>query len=1027
MTSPSPDNGGLGDELKVGMMVRPKHGGGIGTVLAMSESIVVLLIDSQEISYPRSSIEPMRQKIGPEDWLGSEPSSAQEIASTLTYVKLAEKPDNTFYSFAATKTSFYPFQFIPVIKMLSGSTGRILIADEVGLGKTIEAGLIWTELDLRSPIENALIVVPAQLRNKWQTEMRLRFGVELPLLTLRDLREFSDSLEVQPNANLRGIISIESSRRVPELFAEFVARGLTLDLLIVDEAHVLRNKGAKSNFVGDMLANMADKVVFLSATPLNLGERDLFNLISMLDPESFPDFAIFGDQLEPARALIELARSVSQSNGTNLEVAHKELLKIRSHAYGKMIKDRPDFKTLQRLVDSEIPLNSEEIARVRRVSYALSPLASVFTRTRKIEVKEKAVREAHTIEVEWTEEERTLYRAVEDYCLKRAKSQRLPLGFALQMPLRLACSSLPVMQQKLAERDGFDLVQAGIDDDILSETSELVEEIATSGEGGNPKEFPATSEDYELVQALRQTPVLARRLSKDSKLDALKAYLHRAQSQGMQQALVFTFFRGTIDYLRRELSSEFRVGVLHGGVRMDERATVIQAFRKGEFDVLIANQVGSEGLDFQFCNVLVNYDLPWNPMQVEQRIGRIDRIGQQSEKIHIINMRTPDTFESRMYLRLYERIGIFENSIGDLEPILRSQFEEIGRAILDPNLSDDQKEARMNAAAVREAIIEMDNEHIAENQSSLASASILEIDGFTNEGPTSGRYLGVMELANLVDEFANAHGCSTKISADQQTLTVTGSDRLAATINWGKLQQNDVRARMGAHFTQGVPYRMALSMSNPEIESLDLLSSSHPFVQTAIALKSPSQSMLPRFGHVTLEGLETKAEYLVSIDIFQVENAVFDAKELWATAVDVKTGLASPEVADRLMTGLAQAKLSDPSEPFDVNVFDAYELSKNAVEARFVEEFQNRLADNESALQVRLQSFKRSAQIKLDRAQKSLEEQTNAVAIRLRQGYVNSLEQQLESLDRKFEALQQPRITIRKQALVMVSGMRRER
>ena len=103
---------------------------------------------------------------------------------------------------------------------------------------------------------------------------------------------------------------------------------------------------------------------------------------------------------------------------------------------------------------------------------------------------------------------------------------------------------------------------------------------------------------------------------------------------------------------------------------MEERFAKIKEFKKGGFDILLSSEVGSEGLDMQFCNVVINYDLPWNPMRVEQRIGRIDRIGQKFDKLHIFNLCIVGSIEDRIYNRLYSKLGIFENSIGELEPIL---------------------------------------------------------------------------------------------------------------------------------------------------------------------------------------------------------------------------------------------------------------------------------------------------------------------------------------------------------------------
>ena len=126
-----------------------------------------------------------------------------------------------------------------------------------------------------------------------------------------------------------------------------------------------------------------------------------------------------------------------------------------------------------------------------------------------------------------------------------------------------------------------------------------------------------------------------------------------------------------MSYLEKKLSEKgFKIGKIDGDIEPEERYDIINQFKEGKFDILLSSEVGSEGLDMQFCNVIFNYDLPWNPMRVEQRIGRIDRIGQKAEKLFVFNLVVKGTIEDRIYSRLYDRLGIFESSIGELEPIL---------------------------------------------------------------------------------------------------------------------------------------------------------------------------------------------------------------------------------------------------------------------------------------------------------------------------------------------------------------------
>src|SRR5690606_6445863 len=145
--------------------------------------------------------------------------------------------------------------------------------------------------------------------------------------------------------------------------------------------------------------------------------------------------------------------------------------------------------------------------------------------------------------------------------------------------------------------------------------------------------------------------------------------LATVRALGLRQVMVFSFFRRTLRYLYSRLTEEsgYRVRIMDGSVKMEDRARLMEQFREGQFDILLLSEVGSEGLDFEFCGALFNYDLPWNPMRVEQRIGRLDRIGQRHERIYIFNFHVPGTIETDIFQRLYDRIRVFEESIGELE------------------------------------------------------------------------------------------------------------------------------------------------------------------------------------------------------------------------------------------------------------------------------------------------------------------------------------------------------------------------
>ena len=193
--------------------------------------------------------------------------------------------------------------------------------------------------------------------------------------------------------------------------------------------------------------------------------------------------------------------------------------------------------------------------------------------------------------------------------------------------------------------------------------------------------------------------------SDDPKLEELLAVVREALSEPPAKLLVFTFFRRTLRYLGDALESQrIRFALVHGDVPDDDRQELRARFRLDRadpraLDVLVSTEVGAEGLDYEFCDRLVNYDIPWNPMRIEQRIGRIDRFGQMSPKVLIYNFVTPGTVEERVFMRCYERLGIFRDTVGDLEEVLGETVLALNRLAADTRLSPEQMAERAEQEA----------------------------------------------------------------------------------------------------------------------------------------------------------------------------------------------------------------------------------------------------------------------------------------------------------------------------------------
>ena len=324
-----------------------------------------------------------------------------------------------------------------------------------------------------------------------------------------------------------GVCSLERLRVWSGLeeLAEFSPR---FDLVIVDEAHAFRNSETRSHALGALLSDWADALIFLSATPLNLGNEDLFSLLQLLAPGEFDNRFVLEQQLEPNAVLHALSASFFEDDVTNAERLRR-LKAVESLDFGPAVSTRPEYRELVALLEHE-SLLPPQIAQAKRLIGQLHALSAVVTRTRKVEVQErKAVREAVPIPVEWTDREAEFYAAFERWQIDRARTLGLPVGFVTQMPLRLASTCLPAARDRVLNwRD-----ESG-DEDLDATDDDISWDIT------NP---PA--EVLALAQGLGEV---------DTKFDAFRERL-RQLVEDDRRVLVFTFSRRALAYLSERLSS----------------------------------------------------------------------------------------------------------------------------------------------------------------------------------------------------------------------------------------------------------------------------------------------------------------------------------------------------------------------------------------------------------------------------------------------------------------------------------------
>ncbi|MCB0058601.1 MAG: DEAD/DEAH box helicase, partial [Caldilineaceae bacterium] len=664
----------------------------------------------------------------------------------------------------------------PVLKLIESPYPRLLISDEVGLGKTIEAGIILTELNARMNLNRVLIVCPSSLMTKWRSELRERFDLEFEIY---DGPTFRDELEelgrLGDSAPIRGIASLELLRRAENIEALNKTKP-RLDLVIVDEAHHMRNSGTMSNVLGDYMSSLSEAMVFLTATPLNLGERDFFELLHLLVPEEFNDFESFYRLLEPNEPINESLRILRRQWPPDFAAAAEALRRVEETSqacrYSQNVNYREALRRLDQAAQGEV--DREFSVETQRVISRLNSLSHIFTRTKKREVQEHfPTRSAYKIEVEFSPEERRFYDAVSRWAAELYEETGMPVGFVTANYQRQVASCIMAMGTKLERTLATSI--ANIEDEELTDLDPSIAEPGVgpfsrvvTGPYGADEDSGMTHIETDLGEANQTDSAtevarswdVVKRAGIDTKFDLFATQLREVFAADPDaKVLVFSFFIGTIDYLEEKLKaveiSGLPVGVrkIYGPIKREDRYQAINDFRTSSGpQVLLTSEVGAEGLDFQFCSTMVNYDLPWNPMRVEQRIGRLDRYGQKSELIEIFNLVIGDSIEDRIFYRLYDRIQIFERSVGDLEAILGNAIGEIQRQVLTGKLTEDQQVERANQVA--NAIINLQKEHDEFDEQSKKFVGVDEVftDRF-NDIRQGERYISPEELKDFVDRY----------------------------------------------------------------------------------------------------------------------------------------------------------------------------------------------------------------------------------------------------------------------------------
>jgi len=589
------------------------------------------------------------------------------------------------------------------------------------------------------------------------------------------------------------------------------------------------------------LSQLAEAMLLLTATPIHLGDENLFNLLRVLDSEEFEDFDIFRQILFSNRHIIEADRLIRRGKSADLKKCRGILIRLESTPVRERFLNSPIYYRLIEKLERYDGTDRSRVIEIQRDLSQLNLLGHIMTRTRKREVSEKQPkRQAGVMKVTWSAEEQAFYDRVTDYCREWVASRVGGIGIASWFPVitlqRQMASCIPATLQYYMEKASGS--EALVEE---SELSDIQVEDLTDDQSG-PQESRSLRDDSDLIRILQEA---GRFIRKDSKFEALLKQLQKLdRAEPGRKILIFSYFKKTLGYLYHKLQEYgYSCVLITGDVPSrpmdpdnDERGQRLLRFKNDpEVRIMLSSEVGSEGLDFQFVHILINYDLPWNPMVVEQRIGRLDRIGQESDRILIFNFSVPGTIEDRILQRLYHRIRIFQESIGDLESILGNEIRELTLELLSSKLTPAEQEERIEHCA---RVIERRKQELDDLEN--RAVEFIGQDAYFREQlreiSSKHRYVTHRELEVLIADFIQReYPASVFHPARQEGCFNLRLDKGLARLVRDTAGNNPVDtnfANQALHNTIQVTCRADIAYDNPRIE---LINSQHILVRTIIS------------------------------------------------------------------------------------------------------------------------------------------------------------------------------------------------
>ena len=739
--------------------------------------------------------------------------------------------------------------------MIKADSPRLLVADDVGVGKTIEAGLILKEMEARSNISSVLIICPRPLvaERKWVLEMK-RFDENFTQLDGKDFAEAvseTDRDGVWPERHSKTIIPYSlfgedsimgiqsnSSKRKKSIGLAELDPSPHFDLVIVDEAHTIRNANTWWYKGVELFCRNADAVVFLTATPLQNSNNDLYTLLNLLRPDMIIDKDTFNTMAEPNTYINNLLRIVrNQAEGWQ-EDGRAEISHILETSWGRnVIQHNPNFEKIYEFLDKEDVTREEKVAMISQVE-ALHSFHGIINRTRRRDIEDFCIRRNQTVKAPFNSVQRDLYDSLMEF-----EESALTMLHGSRSVRFMMCT---IMRQASSCIFGL----APFLNDIVTRKLNQIQEDGELYES----DFDMNSEfENSLFELADEIVGLTSKLTKDDpKLDKMVEIIREKQKEDNNRVIIFSSFRHTLTYLQKNLAMlGVRVGRVDGSVPDEERFAMRQRFlldrdNENAIDVLLFSEVGCEGLDYQFCDTMINYDLPWNPMRIEQRIGRIDRRGQKSDTVKIYNMIIEDTIDETIYDRCLSKIGVFESSIGDCSDILGDISEQIFKIMFDPELTEEERNIKIEQMANNEVMKVQELQRLEQEEKSLFGFDLSKYMIDNDIQNAENAWISPGSMSDMVDAYMDdflgegeyirgkAEVKSLRLSAEKRQMLLDGLRKIDI------VNSNNALKLWNAYLKSSIPTLKVTFDSTAAKDERDVtfLTQMHPLVKQAAAYES---------------------------------------------------------------------------------------------------------------------------------------------------------------------------------------------